>query len=245
MSPTPKTPPSAPPRRFRRIAVATALLAALGAILWWRSHSVSPPADPTKVGPERTLTIDAFRIDPASPTGGYRLQGSGKTNFPDGVLVRVELLGTDVVASVVATVAKGAIAVDVTDPRIVTNGTYRVFATFRIEDQSIAIRDALVYQPKRLQATSSFVVTNAVPPETSLRPELLAMIRAAHAATSRAELGKIASDAATFEKKLWISTLTPSVRRLRLAVVAALEAPSPDFTKLKRGALEAEALSSL
>lgn len=236
------------PRAARTSAITIALVLvaiAISGLVWWRSHG-SPPArvDPTRVGPERTLDLDPFRIEQIA-TGGSRLVGSGRTNLPDGAVVRVEVLTTDTVASVMAPVANGALTVAAPDSRAVTNGTYRVFATFRIEEQPVPIREALVYQPKRLQATTTLAVTNGVAPDASLRPELLGLIRAAYGAKSRDELPSIAAKAAELESRLWISTLTPSIRRLRTAIAVALEERNPDFAKLRRGVIEAEALSSL
>jgi hypothetical protein len=202
------------------------------------------PPDPTKFGLERFLTLASTEIAPE--TSQTRLRVAGTTNLPDGARLDVTLGTTEDLFTASVPCRGGQFLLDALDARSVTNGTYRVLVAFRIEQQDQALREQIHYQPRRLDTKSQLVVTSATDPTKHLRPKLRALIQSANAAKDRTELARVATDAEAFERGLWISTLTPAVRRLRRALEAALRGSGkPDVERLRRELVEADVLASL
>ena len=230
------------PLRRRTLFVAVAALALAGAAV---ALCVRTPQDPTRTGPVRTLVLGAFRVESLAG-GGSRLLGEAATNLPDGARVVVELRTTEILVALETAVSVGRFEVATTAPGAVTNGTYEIAASFRLEDQPPALREALHFQPRRLDATGPLVVNGASDPGRELRPRLLALIADANAAEDAAGVARAAPRAAALERELWLSTLLPSVRRLRRALDQALrEGPAPDLAALRREAVAAEVLARL
>lgn len=225
-------------RKKRRWGVLLALaVGAAATALYVRSRK---PPDPTRFGPERFLKIESAEIAPSS--SGSRLVIGGSTNLPDGARLDLALTTEDLVRATVIC-DKGRFGVELADGRTVTNGTYRIFVTFDLAQQSPALCEAIRYQPLRLDAESVLVVTSGVDP-AALRSKLKDLIRSANTAVQLEELRRTAAEAEVFERELWISTLLPGARRLRTALDAYLAAPRPDKAALRQALVEADVLAS-
>jgi hypothetical protein len=202
------------------------------------------PQDPSKFGPERFLALESAEIAPEASQSKLRV--AGRTNLPDGARVDVIVATTESLLNESVPCHGGFFLLETRDARSVTNGTYRVFVAFRLEAQDEALRKAIHYQPRRLEAPGQIVVTSAVDPTKELRPRLRALIQSANVARDRASLAKVARDAEALESELWISTLLPGARRLRLALqLAARSSGNADFERLRRSLVEADVLAGL
>lgn len=221
------------------MAAAAALVACLAAGAVLLSLRSRQKADPTRFGPERVLSITSADL------ASHRLQVSGSTNLPDGARLGVIIATTEPCQHYSTRAVRGRFFIDLTDDRTTTSGAYRVLVSFRIEEQDEALREAMRYQPLRLDAAAPLSV-DSTDPAKDLRPKLRALIQAANAAKDRDALVKVAGDAQAFERELWISTLLPGARRLRRALDVALRGSGRlDLERLRRELIEADVLASL
>lgn len=234
-------------QRFSRkhTGLAAGVIAMAGALLLWRLLVASapagpPPADPTRRGPERWLTIDT-----ADAGAGERLVVTGRTNLVDGARLDlvVVLLGQEV-ARQTADVREGAFRIEAPAPT--GAGSYEARVGFDLARQTPEVQRALSFQPRTL-VRSAPVARPAGVARQGPTPEL----RALFAEVNQADRG-LGSDAlARLDAEARRLQARPRLDGERLALAklrAALEAvqrPQSNRTEFERLLLEAHVLAGL
>lgn len=226
--------------QVKRLLVVLIAVAALLSLLAAVSH-FRRPADPTRFGPERTLLLDEARIDRREH--GWRLLVRGRTNLPDGARVRIEIRTSDEVYMDFALTGGGAVTLERTSGGQVTAGNYVVAATFVLEEQAQELREALHYQPRKLEARVPLSLVEGIDAK-ELRAGLHALIERANAASSKEDVARVSSEAGAFERRVFVSGLTPAVRSLRRALEHAVAERSLDLKELRSEITRVEILSS-
>lgn len=229
-------------RRFVRFSAAAAAFVAGLALSM--ALLLPEPDDPTRAPPRHTLTVDEARVH--DERGGQRLVVRGTTSLPDGCLLSVVLLaGEREALRLSTTAADGRYAVDARAEGDVVEGRYSAQASFALEEQPQAVREALRYEPRRLEAS----LPVALPPRLTRAAEVKDELKSLLLALSQSPLdpgvqADVDRRAEALGARLWLTEQRGALRSLRVAVA---EARRPVFERraFDRLLLEAHVLAGL
>lgn len=220
----------------RRLVRVGAPLAAIAAALALIVTTLRPAPDDAsrQAEPTRTLVIDEARV--AEDAGAHRLIVRGHTDLVDGAELSVAVLaaGREVERAPVV-VRSGAFRLDLPARGAIVEGRYAAQASFRLEEQTQAVREALGHRPASLLAQAPLVLPPLVARATDLREELRALFHEANQCPrDPAVLDGLDGRARALEARLWLAEQKAALRNLRLAVEEARrpEVRRPIFERL-------------
>tara|TARA_R110002072_G_scaffold15503_1_gene62059 strand:- start:359 stop:1021 length:663 start_codon:yes stop_codon:yes gene_type:complete len=193
------------------VLAAAGVLAALFA--WWLYRSQKPEADPSQRGPKRWVQVDRVELVEGE------LSLSGRTNLIDGAKLRIEvgdrLFVMTCQTSQLGWAARSAVMA-------VERGRYPVLVRFRLEDQTAAVKEALHFQPRMLEARGTLEVAQTWPSEKAgaKRDERL---RRLFEAVNRAprvpeEIDRLDAELARFAEGAGVGRKREAARSLRFAL---------------------------
>jgi hypothetical protein len=232
-------------RRFVKLgAVGAVGLAGLALAILTLTSEDDRPADPTRRGPQRYVRISHARIEDRA--AGLTLVVRGETNLVAGTRFDVAVLAKqEELLRLAATSDGGAFAVDASAAGAVVEGTYEASVTFRLNDQSEAVRLALDYQPDALTdrrpLTLPLRLARTIDAKDQLRDLFDAVNKQPRDPATIEALDRRAQELAD---RLWIGQEKTALLRLRLALE---ESRRPDLRRneFDRLLIEAHVLAGL
>lgn len=231
-------------RLVKLTAIGVAGLAAIGLSVLVLSPEREERIDPTRRGPLRFLRLTEARIH--DRPAGAALVVRGETNLVAGARIDVTVVSRQhEILQVQATSDGSGFAVDTTAKGSVVEGTYDVTATFRLSDQTDAVRAELAYQPATLATRCGLSLPLQLARAADTRAQVRELFDAVNQqprdATTIEALDKRAQELAA---QLWIGEQKTALVKLRQALE---EARRPDVRRREfdRLVLEAHVLAGL
>ncbi len=176
--------------------------------------------DPSKVGPDRFLTVEEARIEALGDE--VQLYVTGKTNLVDGAVLRIEVrTRSGLSLQVYSAQAKGG---RFSLSELATGGLagreFQLAASFALEQQPEAVQKALHYQPRALATTAPLLVHQGVDASFTATDEFKALFDAVNKAPRDPfELDRLDQQAVALSGRLWIAKEKAALEKLRLAIV--------------------------